>query len=877
MKADDRYKKIFENMQEGYYESNPGGKFTFVNNAIYKIYGYTKDEVIGTGYEKYVDKDTAKLLFETFTKIYTTGQPLTIEYAAIRKDGTRIFVQNSGSLLIDETGETIGFHGLILNITERKEAEQTLKESEEKYRTILEGIEDCYYEVDIRGNFAFFNDSLCTLLGYSKDELVGMNNRQFMDQENTEKAFQTFNKVHTTGESAKGVTWEIIRKDGAKRYVEISASSIKNPEGRLVGFRGITRDITEREGAKIALEESKMRFEALFENANEMIITTDYQGYILRLNKKTEEISGYSRDELIGKSILKIAYPEDRDKYLQFWRDMLDGKNPRYELRGISKTGNVAHLLASGSVIKKGGEIVEIQYNAQDITENKQAQATIAHLKDRLKNIIESSPNLIISFDKKGSIDMVNPVAERFFNRPAASIKGKPISFIDPYLKRYESIIEKVQESKLPKFLSEEHLSDKSGGLFDVNIYPLTSNGTEGAVFNALDITERKRMELQLIHAQKMETIGELAGGFAHDFNNILTGVIGNLSMLRITNDESKKKQYMDTIENISNHAKNLVQQMLVLSTKEEGRPESLPVGTLIEEVLNIASSSIPKSIRIPFDDKDKDTNIFIDHAQFVQVLLNLIINAKDAIGDTQDGQIVIHTHPLHVDKNSKRQYLLPKASRYIRIDVTDNGCGIDKEILSRIFDPFFTTKGKGSEKGIGLGLSIAYNIVKNAGGSIQVSSERGDGTKFSIILPLSKETPALTQQDKAKTIKKGHGKILLVDDEDMIREIGKEIIEILGYKVTTVKDGHECIDILKRDSDKFDLVILDMIMPGLDGKHTLDEMKRLNINTRVIISSGFAFDYEADNILSDSLVVGRLNKPFNMNDLSHILSEILS
>ncbi|MEA3224085.1 MAG: PAS domain S-box protein, partial [Thermodesulfobacteriota bacterium] len=685
-------------------------------------------------------------------------------------------------------------------------------------------------------------------------------------------------EIYQTENPAKIVDYEIIKKDGSIRVLEISVSLMKDPSGRLMGFRGVTRDITERKEVERALEETSARFEALFESANEMIITTDDQGYILRLNKKTEEISGYSRDELIGESILKIAYPKDRGKYLQFWKDMLDGKNPRYELRGISKTGYVGHLLASGSVIKKGEKIVEIQYNAQDITESKQSQATITHLKDRLKNIVESSPNVIISLDKKGNIDMVNPVAERFFNRPAAGLKGKPISYIDPYLKRYESVIEKVQESKLPKFLSEELLSDKSGRLFDVSIYPLTSNGTDGAVFNALDITERKRMELQLIHAQKMETIGELAGGFAHDFNNILTGIIGNLSMLRITNDATKKKQYMDTIENVSNHAKNLVQQLLVLSAKEEGRPKSLPVCTLIEEGLNIALSSIPKNIRISFDNKDEDTNVFIDHAQFVQILLNLIINASDAIGDTQDGRIVIHTHPLHVDKDSKRQYLLPKAGRYIRIDVTDNGCGMDKEILSRIFDPFFTTKGKGTKKGTGLGLSIVYNIVKNAGGNIQISSEKGIGTKFSILLPLSKKTPALTQQDKAKTIKKGHGNILLVDDEDMIREIGKEIIEALGYKVITVKDGYECIDILKRDSDKFDLVILDMIMPGLDGKHTLDKMKRLNINTRVIISSGFAFDYEAsDNIFSDSLVVGRLNKPFNMNDLSHILSEILS
>ncbi|MCD6570908.1 MAG: PAS domain S-box protein [Deltaproteobacteria bacterium] len=875
MKTDDRrYRQIFERMHEGYYETDLKGSLTFINNAVCKIAGATRDELIGLNYRDYTDEPTVKRIFDTFHRVYLTGKPDVIEYEITKKDGAKVIIENSASLLKDESGKKIGFYGLVIDITERKQAEKALEDAMARFEALFENANELIITTDANGYVLRLNKKVEDASGYSREELIGESVLKIAYPEDRDKYIQFWKDML----DGKNPRYELrgISKTGKIYYLLASGSVIKK-DGKIVEIQYNAQDITERKQAEKALKEAKVNFEALFENANEIIITSDTKGYILRINNKAEEITGYSKKELIGKNVAMLAYPEDKAKYIQFWQDILSGLNPHYELRGISKAGKIYYLLASGSVIKKDGKIVEIQCNIQDITELKQAEQTIARLKDHLKSIIESSPNLIISFDKDGNIDMANPVAEIFFNRSATNLKGKRFSRIDPCLKRYEGIIEKVKKSKTPEFLPEETLVDKSKEVFDVNIYPLASNGVEGVVFNAADITEKKRVELQLLHAQKMETIGELAGGFAHDFNNILTGIIGNLSMLKITNDETKKTRYIDTIENISIHAKDLVQQMLVLSLKEEGEPENLSVNDLIEEVLNIATSSIPKSIQISFDSKNKDYNVFIDRTQFVQVLLNLIINARDAIGITKEGEITIKTYPTHIDKSAKRQYLLPKTGYFIKIDVSDNGCGMDKEILPRIFDPFFTTKGKGPTKGTGLGLSMAYNIIKNAGGSIRVYSEKGKGTKFSILLPLSKKKTGVTQQYEEMTPKKGHGNILLVDDEDMIRDIGKDMLEALGYTAVTAKDGLECIDILKKDGTKFDLVILDMIMPGMDGMHVLKEMKRQNINTRVIISTGLASNYEdGTDIISNSMVIGRLNKPFNMNELSNILAEIL-
>jgi CheY-like chemotaxis protein len=375
-----------------------------------------------------------------------------------------------------------------------------------------------------------------------------------------------------------------------------------------------------------------------------------------------------------------------------------------------------------------------------------------------------------------------------------------------------------------------------------------------------------------------METIGELAGGVAHDFNNILTGITGNISMLRYTTDEDKRERYLSTLESITERARDLTRQMLAFTKRNEGKPESISIREAIGEVIDISVKSIPKKIKINYNTSGKDYRVFIDHTHLIQVLLNLIVNAKDAIGDKLDGLISVSVNPFVIDKDTRRQYLLGSIGRYVRIDVSDNGAGMRMDILPKIFDPFYSTKQKGPDKGTGLGLSIAYNIVKNAGGSIQVSSVEGKGSIFSVFLPLSKSKAKARDAIGriTRSTARNRARILIVDDEAMLRDIGKEMLCLLGHTVETASNGHECIEILKNNQKGFDLIILDMIMPEMDGYHTLLEMQKLDIDARVVISSGFSFEHEKDDFLSNPLIVARLNKPFNLNELSQIIDESL-
>ncbi len=745
-------------------------------------------------------------------------------------------------------------------------------------RTILEDMQEGYYEIDLTGTFTYANKIVSRIAELPTEEIIGVNFRDYTTGHTAKRIFNIFNSVFMTGIPQR-VEYEIILRNGTTKVIENSISLLKDTAGQTVGFCGLVTEITKRKRLEEQLRENRERFEALFENANELIITTDENGYIKRLNKKVEEISGYSRKELIGKSILLIAHPDDRDLYIEFWKEILAGKTPRFELRAMASQGETEYLLASGSVVKKGGRILEIQYNAQVISDLKNAQHTIEDLKNHLNSIIESSPNMIICLERNGTVQMANPITGRIFQRSVSSLIGNSISSLSTQMSGFDKVIQEVQLNRTPQFLHEQTLSDISNQIFDVSIYPLMNPEHGGVVFTAVDITEKKHMEIQLIHAQKMETIGELAGGVAHDFNNILTGISGNLSMLKYTSDRGKQATYIETLEKITDRARDLIQQMLVFTKRNEGKPRNISIQHVLREVLDMVSKSIPKNISISIPDIDEKHSVYMDQTQLTQVLLNLIVNAKDAIDNDQNGHISLEVQTISVGNEIKRQYLLGSTGRYIRIDVVDNGCGMSTEIISKIFDPFFSTKQKGANKGTGLGLSITYNIVKNAGGSIQVQSEEGKGSRFSILLPISKTRDSIKPACDADIRNAAAPKVrvLLVDDEDMLRDIGKEMLEFMGHEVDTAPDGHACLEKLSTDTRGFDLIILDMIMPGLDGYHTLHEMQRIGIDTKVIVSSGFSFEHEKNDILKNPLIVAQLNKPFNMDELSAVLTEVLS
>ena len=381
--SEEKYRTILENIEGGYYEVDLAGNFTFFNDSMCRILGYSPEEMKGMNNQQYTDKESAKKLFQAFTEVYKTGKPIKgSDWHIIRKDGTKRIGEASVSLLKDSSGNPIGFRGITLDITARKQAEVQLQKSEERYRTILENIEDGYYEVDLNGDFTFFNDSMCVLLGYSQEEMVGMNNRQYTDKENAKKLFQTFNEVYRTGEPAKAFDWQIIRKDGTKRSIEASISLLKDLSGNAIGFRGITRDATERKQAEETMRQSEERYRTILDEMEDGYMELDIAGNLTFVNDATCRHSGYSREEMIGTSFKSHMAKEEFDNmYKAFGNIYITGKPERgifYKL--LRKDGTTAFAELAGFPLKnKKGDVIGFRGVARDISARKQMEEAIQY------------------------------------------------------------------------------------------------------------------------------------------------------------------------------------------------------------------------------------------------------------------------------------------------------------------------------------------------------------------------------------------------------------------------------------------------------------------------------------------------------------------
>lgn len=620
----------------------------------------------------------------------------------------------------DEVGElTHTFNEMRSSLQAREEA---LKASEEKYRTILESIQEGYYEVDIAGNLTFFNDSLCKILGYPRDEMTGMNDRQYTDKENARKLFQTFNRVYRTGESAKAFDWEIIRKDGTRRYVEASVSLIKDPEGPPTGFRGIVRDVTERREMEAELLKTKNFLQNILNSSIDGITTTDLGGNIISFSRRMLEMLGYTEAELIGEKV--------------------------YHLYGN-------HLEDAKAIMK-------------ELT-----------TKGELRN-------------------------------------------------------------------HEMRLRTKGGELLDINISASLLRDERGKVIGTLgifrDITEKKQLEARLQRAQKMEAIGTLAGGVAHDLNNILAGIVSypELLLMKLPQDSPLRGSIL-TIQKSGEKAAAIVQDLLTLARRGVVVTEVVNLNQVINEYLKSPEFEKLKKhhpgVRVETHLDPTLLNIMGSPAHLSKTIMNLTSNAAEAMPG--GGTILISTENQYIDKPIKG-YDAVKEGDYITLTVSDTGTGISSEDIGRIFEPFYTKKEMG-RSGTGLGMTVVWGTVKDHNGYIDVQSIEGKGTTFILYFPITRKDLHGDATGTSVQDYKGNGEsILVVDDVEEQRQIALGMLKELGYSVTSVSSGEEAIDYLKDNS--VDLVVLDMIMdPGMDGLETYKRILKIHPGQKAIIVSGFS------------------------------------
>ncbi|MFC1825369.1 PAS domain S-box protein [Thermodesulfobacteriota bacterium] len=658
--------------------------------------------------------------------------------------------------------------------------------------------------------------------------------------------------------------------------------------------------------------ELEMALDRLFNLSVDMLCVADSNAYFRHINKAFEKTLGYSKDELLRETFINFIHPDDRASTMAEVEKLSHGEPTIYfENRYHCKDGSykwlawtampdpelgMMYAVARDNTPSKRVEqelqkardeleqkvkdrTVELEITnenlKEEINERKRIEKVLRGSEERYKSLTENAPDIIYIIGNDGSITYVNPAWEKILGHKKDEVIGKYVLdfMTEEDVRDSIRIFKRVREGEEVNRDLPITFINKNGTrrLLNVTIAPYyDSNGVvNGVVALTRDITEHRKLESQLRQSQKMEAIGTLAGGIAHNFNNLLMGIQG-YSTLMLTGIESDHPHYqsLKKIEQIVKSGSKLTDQLLGYA--REGRYEVKPINLnrLVEETSDTFCDT-RKEITINRDLDENLLGIEADLGQIEQVLMNLYINAADAM--PMGGDLFIKTVNITHEDMEGKPYKAKKGN-YVFLMVRDTGIGMERETIDRIFEPFFTTKGSG--RGTGLGLASVYGIIKAHAGYIDVSSEKNKGTTFEIYLPASAKEIKKEKEFEAGILM-GKGTILFIDDEALILDVAKQLLEKLGYGVIIAKSGREALNVLEKGLDKIDMVILDMIMPDLGGGETYDLLKEINPEIKVLLSSGYSVDGQAQEILNRGCN-GFIQKPFKLEDLSKKIREIL-
>jgi len=676
------------------------------------------------------------------------------------------------------------------------------------------------------------------------------------------------------------------RKDGSVFDAHIRISLL-DPEDPTRGTISAIADISERKATEIALKESAEKYRLVVEKTHDGILVA--QEGILRFNNPGAlEIMGYEGGELLSKPFTQFIHPDDRDMVLEAHFRRLKGEEipSRYSFRIVRKDGETRWVEIDSGMIHWEGNPAAL-FRITDITERKQAVETIKDSEQMLKTILSISP-VGIGLTQDRVIKWVNEAWVRMFG---FEDEGEPIGqdarLIYPSEDEYARVGAILYPGLYAGKTTEADVSfkRKDGSVFDGRILMRAINPSDpshGTVASISDITERKLAEqerenlrAQLLQSQKMETMGTLAGGIAHDFNNMLAIILGYSSFLLADKNEGDPEfEGLRNIEKTAQIAADLVQRIRLFGRRAEMNPVPMDLNSQIDEVTKLLSHTLPKMIDMEISLAKDPVIISADSAQITQMVMNLAVNAGEAM--PQGGRLTIQTENIVLDDDYCRLRMGVKPGQYVMLTVSDTGRGIDKGLIERIFDPFFSTKTRDYHKGTGLGLSVVQGIVQQHGGHITVESEVGRGTTFRMYFPALK--PEKIPEDVEKKIPYlagGNETILLIEDEELVRELGVTILEKFGYTVLSAGDGQEALEVYEKEKGYISLVILDVVMPRMDGKQCFEELLRINPTVKVIISTGLA----QNGLVSDIVELGAkgsVNKPYGMRQLLQMVREVL-
>lgn len=854
--------------------TDASGRIREFNTAAERTFRISREAVVGKDFSQTLLPVALRphLSGELFTSVASSGMELIgnrLETKVMRADGGEFPAELTVSSAIIDGSMTFIIY--IRDLTARLLAEQNLV----RLAAIVESSQDAIIGTDLKYQITSWNKGAELIFGYCAEEVIGKNISLLSPPERADEP------IRIRQESSVGVpirSFETVRvaKDGRRLDIALSVSPVFDGDGTVVGASAIGRDITAYKQTQGALRKAN---ETSIYVSPVAIIAVDAGRNVTLWNPAAEAMFGWKEEEVLGKLVPVKLKGGDEEAERLHKRAMAGETLTGIEIHGCKRDGTfIAISLSAAPLFDSQHKIRAIIGFLTDITKMKQAEEERRKTEQKYRTIFENALEGIYQITPQGRYISANPALARMFgfDSPAEFLEArtdvKNQEYVHPEM-REEFIATVRWVGMVQNFEYEAYRKDREVIWVSANAHTVRDETgqilyLEGTV---QDVTERRKLEQQLRRLQKIEAVGRLAGGVAHDFNNLLMAISSYTELLQLrVAEQDQGRKYLEEIIRLIDRGAALTQGLLAFGRKQVLSLKVLDLNTVIRDQLKMLRRLVPENIELEFTPSGDLGHVKADGNQIEQVVMNLVINARDAMPD--GGHIVIQTRNSDPDARDQSRKIRAEPT-FAMIAVSDNGCGMDAVTKKQIFEPFFTTKESG--KGTGLGLAIVSDIVKQSGGHIFVQSELGRGTTFKIYLPRVDSAIQVDQVESNFTSACAHETILLVEDEDAVRESIADYLQQTGYAVLKANGGLQALAIASEPGRSIDLMLTDLIMPHMSGRELADKVKGLHPEIKTIFMSGYS-----NNLLSNSQVLDPrhvlLQKPVRLMELAKALREML-
>jgi PAS domain S-box-containing protein len=856
--------------------TDASGRITDFNAAAERTFRMTRSIAIGKDLVDSVfpaelrDSHRRELLSDTaLDGMDVLGNRL--ETLAVRANGNKFPAEVTVTCFAIKRKST--FTVTVRDLTARKKAEETLV----RLAAIVESSQDAIISIDLEGQITSCNQGAELMFGYSDHEVVGKSLSILIPEDCAGHVPRCLGDLRA-GNCINNFETVCLTKEGKRLDMSLTTSCIPDSDGVTVGGSIIGRDITARKLTEEALRKAN---ETSVYGSPIPILAGDTVGNITMWNSAAERVFGWTEAEVRGKPN-PIIPPEECDSAENLRLRMLSGETlTGIEVRRQKRDGTRVDMSLCATCLRdKDNKVRGTIGFLTDITERKRAERSLREAEEKYRSIFENAVEGIYQTSPQGKYLSANPALARMlgFNSPEELIEARSdlrrLEYVEPE-KRDEFLSLMNTYGEVHNFEYQVH--HKSGKTIWVSENAHAVKDAEGNILyyegTVEDTTRQRELEEQLRQMQKIEAIGRLAGGVAHDFNNILMAISSYAELLyKKLPEKDNTRRYVDEIVHATDRGSFLTQSLLAFSRKQVLLPRVIDLNTLVAEQINMLERLLGEHITLRFEPDKNLGHVKVDPGQIEQVVMNLVINARDAMPN--GGEVLIETANAELDQAASEGNSPAASGHYVVLAVSDTGCGMDTETKSHIFEPFFTTKEQG--KGTGLGLATVFGIVKQSDGQIFLRSEPGFGTTFKVYLPQVEDAVNSTAQEAQPSPIRGRETILLVEDEAAVRESAAEYLSGNGYTILKAKKGSEAIEIASQYGGSIHLLLTDVVMPQMSGKELSERFGRIHPKAKIVFMSGYSNHFLSNQQAVDQ-VHTLLQKPFRLATLGQRIREVLN